>query len=115
MKYGTYYLQLCDLFSTEELVEVPLKRLAEEWEITTRYAKKIIQELNKENFIDWTPGKGRGNVSRIRLLYSKHDVVFGMAKDHVRRRKIHEAFSVIHNHAPEVKENFVDWLSDPSL
>lgn len=115
MKYGAYYLQLCDLFSTEEMVEVPLKRLAEEWKITTRYAKKIIQELNKQNIIEWTPGKGRGNLSKLRLNYSKHDVVFGMAKDHVRRRKIHEAFSVIHNHAPEVKENFVDWLSDPSL
>ncbi|MCF6138613.1 SgrR family transcriptional regulator [Pseudalkalibacillus berkeleyi] len=115
MRYGTYYLQLCDLFSTEDLIEVPLTRLAEEWKITTRYAKKIIQELHKQQIIEWTPGRGRGNLSKLRLLYDKHEVVIGLAKEHVRKRKIQEAFSVIQTHAPEVKENFVDWLSDPSL
>ncbi|WP_221566739.1 SgrR family transcriptional regulator [Alkalihalobacillus sp. TS-13] len=115
MKYGTYYLQLCNLFSAEEHVEVPLKRLADEWKITTRYAKKIIRELHKQKFIEWNPGIGRGNLSKLRLLYSKNDVVIGLAKEHVRKKKIQEAFTVIHTHAPEVKENFVDWLSDPSL
>ncbi|WP_408007587.1 SgrR family transcriptional regulator [Pseudalkalibacillus sp. A8] len=85
MKYRTYYLQLCDLFSAEEFVEVPLKRLADEWEITTRYAKKIIQELHRQKFIEWKPGIGRGNLSKLRLLYSKNEVVIQLAKEHIRK------------------------------
>ncbi|WLD92759.1 SgrR family transcriptional regulator [Alkalihalobacillus sp. AL-G] len=115
MRYCHYYLQLCDLFSPEELVEVRLSRLADEWRITTRYAKKIVQELNRSGWIMWKPGVGRGNVSKLRLLHTKEHAALGLAKEHVRKKKIKEAFVLIHTHAPEVKDNFVDWLTDPSL
>ncbi|WP_289141643.1 SgrR family transcriptional regulator [uncultured Brevibacillus sp.] len=116
MQIAQHYLRLRQHFAgrqEKEQQEVTLAELAAVFFCTIRNAKMIIKQLAEQDWIEWMPGRGRGNVSRIVFLRSVEQVVVSMAKAHVAQGDLDKAMHLLAD--PKIplraKERFFEWLS----
>ncbi|WP_312114569.1 SgrR family transcriptional regulator [Brevibacillus reuszeri] len=116
MLIAQHYLHLRQHFvgrQENEQQEVTLAELAAVFFCTIRNAKMIIKQLAEQEWIEWMPGRGRGNVSRIVFLRSVEQVVVSIAKAHVAQGDLDKAMRLLGEPMTPLraKERFLDWLS----
>jgi MarR-like DNA-binding transcriptional regulator SgrR of sgrS sRNA len=93
-------------------VEVSLEELAETLFCTTRNVKLVLRKMEEDGWINWLPGRGRGNRSRLVFLSEKDSLLLELSKKMAQRGDYKQAFELIHSHGEgtSVKERFTEWL-----
>ncbi|AFC28828.1 family 5 extracellular solute-binding protein [Paenibacillus mucilaginosus 3016] len=110
-----YYLKLHERFldkDREEEVEVTLPELTALFQCSGRNVNLVLKRLEALEWIRYTPGRGRGNRSRLKLLIPGETVALETAQDYVRKGDIQQAFAYLEGvpHLQGVKDQFVYWL-----
>lgn len=116
MQTAYHYLRLRQHFAEvpeNEPLMVTLAQLAEIFCCTIRNAKMVIKQMAEQSWIEWIPGRGRGNVSRIRFIRSAEQIVLPIAKAHIQQGDLEAAMQVLNDSTipPRARERFFDWLS----
>ncbi|MFS0558108.1 SgrR family transcriptional regulator [Brevibacillus sp. 179-C9.3 HS] len=116
MQSAYYYLRLRQHFVSAaegEQQEVTLAELARIFCCSIRNTKKVIKQMEEQKWIAWSPGRGRGNVSRIVLLYGIEQIVLPIAKEHIQDGDLEGAMELLNDFAISSKgrERFFEWLS----
>lgn len=112
-----YYVRLREHFrevADHVSQEITLPQLGEIFCCTERNAKLIIKQLVHRQWMDWSPGRGRGHVSRITFLCGVEQVVMVQARECVRQGDWDKALQLLQDYPfslPE-KEKFLSWLSE---
>lgn len=93
-------------------VEVSLEELADTLYCTTRNVKLVLRKMEEDGWIEWLPGRGRGNRSRLIFHSEKESLLLDMARKMAQRGDYKLAFELIHTHGEgtNVKERFTEWL-----
>ncbi|SEM51658.1 ABC transporter substrate-binding protein [Paenibacillus sp. OV219] len=111
------YLDLYKRFAEESNsigtpVEVSLEELAEVLYCTTRNVKLVLRKMEEEGLIQWLPGRGRGNRSRLIFLVERDAKLLDLARQMAQRGDYKLAFELIHKHGSgsHAKERFAEWL-----
>jgi MarR-like DNA-binding transcriptional regulator SgrR of sgrS sRNA len=111
------YLTLYDRFggaSSEGLsVEATLEELSEVLYCTPRNAKLILRRLEEEGLIDWLPGRGRGNRSRIAFKADKESYLLNMSQNRAEKGDYKQAFEWLQcfGEGTQAKSKFLEWLN----
>ncbi|GIO29651.1 MULTISPECIES: ABC transporter substrate-binding protein [Paenibacillus] len=111
------YLMLHSRFSNGKEsgvpIEVTLEDLSEALYCTVRNAKLILRKLVDEGWVDWLPGRGRGNYSRITFQEEKEDFLLNLAIELAQDGDYRHAFEKIGSYSSgtQAKERFLDWLN----
>lgn len=93
-------------------VEVTLEELADTLYCTTRNVKLVLRKMEEDGWIDWLPGRGRGNRSRLVFRSDRDTLLLDIAQKMAQRGDYKQAFELIHSHGEgtSVKERFSEWL-----
>lgn len=80
---------------------------------TGRNVKFLLKQLVERGWIEWQPGRGRGNHSRLLFLASLDEVIVERAKHLVDKGGISEALSLFNGNQvrPPYREAFFGWLN----
>ncbi|TQK49663.1 MarR-like DNA-binding transcriptional regulator SgrR of sgrS sRNA [Brevibacillus sp. AG162] len=116
MQSAYYYLRLRQHFASAaegEQQEITLAELARIFCCTIRNVKKVIKQMEEQKWIEWSPGRGRGNVSRIILLYGIEQIVLPIAQERIQDGDLEGAMQLLSDFAITAKgrEHFFEWLS----
>lgn len=113
MKIEDYYLKLSTLlssYSVQEFYLINMDHLSATFDCTKRNAQLILAKMKKEKMIEWYPGQGRGNQSRIKLLLPYKKIIVEMAIKMVQASKMKEAWEIINQtNNDSVKSSFTSW------
>ncbi|KMK75539.1 ABC transporter substrate-binding protein [Alkalihalobacillus pseudalcaliphilus] len=111
MKLSEQYEQLLLSFH-ERQSKTTLKELSGILFCSERHTKNIIHDLKEIGWIDWSPGRGRGNVSTITFKVELETFIMQRAEQLVSEASIDEAVSFIKSRTLNAlqKEQFLDWL-----
>lgn len=110
------YLDLYQRFSGDagvgSPVEVSLEELADTLFCTTRNVKLILRKMEEDGWIEWLPGRGRGNRSRLQFRSERDSLLLDIAQKMATRGDYKQAFELIHAHGEGtmVKDRFTEWL-----
>ncbi|NBD26854.1 ABC transporter substrate-binding protein [Paenibacillus glycinis] len=111
------YLELVRRFADGQAagapVEVTLDELAQALFCTVRNAKLILRRMEEEGWIQWQPGRGRGNRSHLAFRMEPDVLLLDMAKQTASQGSYKQAFELIHRHGggTPAKERFNEWLT----
>jgi SgrR family transcriptional regulator len=100
-------------FETKVEIELSLEQVSKTLFCTPRNSKLILKKMVDLNLIIWTPGRGRGNRSRIQFKLDPLDVVFGQAKEYVQKGEIRSAILIVEKYdavIPFLAEKFQLWF-----
>lgn len=116
MQSAYYYLRLRQHFASTaegERQDVTQAQLADIFCCSIRNTKKVIKQMEEQKWIEWTPGRGRGNVSRIVLMCEVEQIVLPIAKTYIQAGDLEGAMRLLNDFAISSKgrERFFDWLS----
>lgn len=117
MQMMQYYLRLRERYQdVAEGVpqEITLPQLGEIFCCTERNAKLVIKQFVHRQWIEWTPGRGRGHVSRVTFLCGVEHVVLAQAQECVRQGDVEKALQLVQDShfSAHGKEGFLSWLSE---
>ncbi|WP_246317000.1 SgrR family transcriptional regulator [Paenibacillus agri] len=111
------YLTLYERFGGDSSggmpVEATLEGLSEALFCTTRNAKLILRKLEEEELIDWLPGLGRGNRSRIAFKADKERFLLQLAQSRAEKGDYKQAFELLQSfgEGTQAKPKFLEWLN----
>jgi ABC-type uncharacterized transport system, periplasmic component len=111
------YLTLYDRFNGEgaadTFVEATVEELSDVLYCTPRNAKFVLRKLEEEQLIAWSPGRGRGNRSRIAFRLEKEPYLLEISRSLVERGEYKQAFDFLDKfaHGTNARETFMDWLN----
>lgn len=92
---------------------VTVQQLAEILYCTPRNAKNILLKMIELKWIDFEPGKGRGNASQLCFLANMKELLIEETKSLALAGKMDEALILIKKYGDdESKSTFISWLSD---
>ncbi|NGQ95966.1 SgrR family transcriptional regulator [Brevibacillus sp. SYP-B805] len=93
-------------------IETTLQELTETLCCSTRNVKLILKQMAELGWIDWSPGRGRGNRSLLTFRVGADEIVLQLARRHVMKGNVEEALKQLGGREvrPAVKERFFDWL-----
>ncbi|WP_217558896.1 SgrR family transcriptional regulator [Paenibacillus sp. GbtcB18] len=92
---------------------VTVDELAGIWHCTPRYVKLIVRALCEQGWIDWQPGRGRGNKSKLTLVLDSDELLLEEVRRRTEQGEVHEAMELMNRFGgPAVKDRFMDWISD---
>jgi MarR-like DNA-binding transcriptional regulator SgrR of sgrS sRNA len=93
-------------------VEVSLEELAETLYCSTRNVKLVLRKMEEDGWIEWMPGRGRGNRSRIVFRSDRDSLLLEISRKMAQRGDYKQAFELIraHDDGSSVKEKFTEWL-----
>lgn len=116
MKLAKQYFRLRDFYrdaADGEEIETSLHDVAELLGCTNRNANLIVKKMAELQWISWTPGRGRGNLSLLAFLIRTEALQLEMAKELVRREEIRSAVELINREpvSASIKEEFNEWLN----
>ncbi|GGF91343.1 ABC transporter substrate-binding protein [Paenibacillus albidus] len=94
-------------------VEATLEELSEALFCTTRNAKLILRRLEEEGLIDWLPGRGRGNRSRIAFKTDKETFLLELSQNRAEKGDYKQAFELLQSFGEGTlaKPKFLEWLN----
>jgi SgrR family transcriptional regulator len=115
MIFEQYYLDLRQKHTLQPKdigMEITLQELAEVFKCSERNVNLILRKMEEHKWIEWRPGRGRGNRSQLTFLASSEALVLKIAQDLVKKGDIKAAFAHLDAFAflPFVKEQFMYWL-----
>lgn len=116
MQTAERYLTLYDRFGAGSAglpVEATLEELAAALFCTPRNAKLVLKRLQEENLIEWLPGRGRGNRSRIGFKADKEDYLLAHATSQAEEGHYRTALELLETYGSgtEARTRFVRWLN----
>ncbi|MDQ0351507.1 MarR-like DNA-binding transcriptional regulator SgrR of sgrS sRNA [Alkalibacillus filiformis] len=85
-----------------------LRELEEIWSCSLKNVKRILKRLEEEGFLIYTPGNGRGNVSKVRYFNYFQEDVKGYIKKCSEEEELDKIAAILRLPIPE------DWISDSS-
>ncbi|MFF2155158.1 ABC transporter substrate-binding protein [Paenibacillus chitinolyticus] len=92
---------------------VTVDELAGIWHCTPRYVKLIVRALCERGWIDWQPGRGRGNKSKLTLVLDSDELLLEEVRRRTEQGEVHEAMELMNRFGgPAVKDRFMDWISE---
>ncbi|MGW9123871.1 ABC transporter substrate-binding protein [Paenibacillus chitinolyticus] len=92
---------------------VTVDELAGIWHCTPRYVKLIVRALCEQGWIDWQPGRGRGNKSKLTLVLDSDELLLEEVRRRTEQGEVHEAMELMNRFGgPTVKDRFMDWISE---
>lgn len=116
MQRNTQYLELRKAFkgfADGVPIRVKLEELAHVLYCTNRNVKIIIKKLSDAGMIEWSAGRGRGNLSELTFLASADDLLTKQAVELVEHGDLKGALELLNefetNHS--VREHFMEWLN----
>jgi MarR-like DNA-binding transcriptional regulator SgrR of sgrS sRNA len=80
-----------------------------------RNVKLLLHRMAENGWIDWMPGRGRGNRSQIRFLVSAEELLLEEAKAYVEQGNMKAAMGLLQGNdglEPAAMERFLAWLGD---
>ncbi|WP_035154604.1 ABC transporter substrate-binding protein [Cohnella thermotolerans] len=94
-------------------VEVTLEELADALYCTPRNAKLILRKLADDHLIEWSPGRGRGNRSRLSFKADKEPLLLELSRGLAQRGDYKQSFELLNEfgHDSSAKPKFLDWLN----
>ncbi|MDP5274924.1 SgrR family transcriptional regulator [Chengkuizengella axinellae] len=112
-----HYLRLRNHFYTVEndvWIEVKLDQISEVLHSTKRNTNFLLRKMEDRKWIRWSPGRGRGNVSKVTFLKEKDDLIMELAKNMVLKSDLQGANSVLqtYNISSEGRGLFYIWLEN---
>jgi SgrR family transcriptional regulator len=115
LKLESHYLRLHKRYNGTtqvEPLEVTMDELADILDCTHRNAVLLIRRMSDCGWVDWSPRRGRGNRSELRLLANAEEVILRMAQSLVERRDLRGAFEQLEvpSIPGAVRERFHQWL-----
>ncbi|MBW8348556.1 SgrR family transcriptional regulator [Bacillus sp. IITD106] len=93
---------------------ISMETLSELWFCTTRNAKLIVTKMVQLGWVEFIPGRGRGNRSTLTFKISLQDILYDKAVQLVKDGELKEALEQIQEYGEgtNVKERIIEWLSD---
>jgi len=115
MQLAYHYLRLCTHFSNERVgsqIQTTLQELTDVLCCSTRNVKLILRQMTESEWIDWSPGRGRGNHSWLTCRVELEEILTQLAQQHVLKGNVEEAIRLLHEWSirSEVKDRFFSWL-----
>ncbi|MFD2630201.1 ABC transporter substrate-binding protein [Oceanobacillus kapialis] len=100
------------LKETEKEVSITINEISTLLSCSYRNAKIIIHNLQKQKWIEWKPGKGRGNSSTIKLVKSIDQLVLEEAKETITPHSIDESIKLLskYNIQESLQREFIHWV-----
>ncbi len=94
-------------------IRVSMEDLAKLLYCTPRNAKLIIAKLARNGWIEFVPGRGRGNLSSLAFFVSAEEVLFEQATLLVQSGDFHRAMDLVKAYGDGVttKNRLMDWLA----
>lgn len=116
MKIRRHYLTLRRSFPElqEDIpFETTTQELASILDCTHRNMVLLLKRMQQENWITWTPKRGRGNRSLLTFVASKESIALQEAQEMVQKQDLHSALELLNgiDDSPMLREQFQDWLS----
>lgn len=111
------YIRICAGFPEEALgqpQEISLAEVATRLFCTLRNANLIVKKLQKQGWLIWQPGRGRGNRSVLTCLLLPADVVLSVAKEMVQKGEIKASRELIDQYQrewPALAAGYSLWMS----
>ncbi|WP_080847840.1 ABC transporter substrate-binding protein [Cytobacillus gottheilii] len=107
-----YDILFQSLKETNKEIKITVQDLSEMLSCTYRNAKIILRKLEEQNWIEWKPGKGRGNLSSIKLLKVLDHLVVDEAKSMLTPTSIDAGISLLKKYGVKesVQREFVGWV-----
>ncbi|MGM0846148.1 MAG: ABC transporter substrate-binding protein [Bacillota bacterium] len=94
-------------------LEVSLHAISEVLFCTTRNCKLTIQKWEREGWVKWSPGRGRGNKSTLTFLKDPVNLLMDESRRLVKKGKLEAAQNLISEYSkefPGLEEDFADWI-----
>ena len=115
MQLAYHYLRLSTHFSNERVgsqIQTTLQELTDVLCCSTRNVKLILRQMAESEWIDWIPGRGRGNHSWLTCRVELEEILTQLAQQHVLKGNVEEAIRLLHEWSirSEVKDRFFGWL-----
>jgi SgrR family transcriptional regulator len=110
-----YYLELRGSFGAHvenKPIPVTLEELGAKLYCTTRNVKLLLKKMVDQNWIAWTPGRGRGNASELTFLITTEQMISSEAMLLAQKGDFQGAIGLIHElkEGEGLQEYFSDWL-----
>ncbi|WP_223067677.1 ABC transporter substrate-binding protein [Paenibacillus caui] len=112
MKLESQFLKLHESSGGQQSLWVTLDELAAVFECTHRNALNIVKRMEAEEWISWTPSRGRGRRSSLSFLAQPETIAVQAMMQAMDRRDVRYAVDQIKVHADtaELKEKLQGWL-----
>ncbi|WP_433750956.1 ABC transporter substrate-binding protein [Falsibacillus pallidus] len=94
-------------------VEITLDEISTLLFCTNRNSKIVIDRLVKEHWIEWTPGRGRGNKSRMTFLENPEALLSAKCKEMVQNGDLQNASKYMEEYQslfPKLMDQFSNWM-----
>lgn len=90
----THFLHIVKMMTVPQKNQpypITIEQLSESLCCTPRNVKFILRRLEESGFIEWMPGRGRGNISQLTLLREVEEVIEVSFQELIAKNKIKEA------------------------
>ncbi|GMK44203.1 hypothetical protein PghCCS26_13300 [Paenibacillus glycanilyticus] len=98
MKILDYYEKLRDRYGAAadcQTLTVSVDEIAKVLDCTRRNTQLVLQRMSSEQFIQWKPGRGRGNQSEIKFLVPNRELLQRKVQELIGKESIQEAWQLI--------------------
>ncbi|OBZ17055.1 SgrR family transcriptional regulator [Bacillus sp. FJAT-26390] len=116
MDVEEYYCRLRKTFADvpeKESLFLSMDRICDILSCTRRNVQILLTKMIEKDYVEWKPGRGRGNLSQIIFLISYRDVVLGKVKGLVEKGRITEVWSMLETlQDSSVKSDIMAWLTE---
>ncbi|MBT2286065.1 SgrR family transcriptional regulator [Paenibacillus polymyxa] len=115
MQLSEHFFNLKKLFGKLESQisqQTTLQDLGTVWNCTPRNVKWIIRRLCTAGWIAWSPGRGRGNRSKLTILTSEAEVALTLAQEATSKGRFHDGIRLLEEHKVDelTRGRFLRWL-----
>ncbi|MGG0240538.1 ABC transporter substrate-binding protein [Bacillus rhizoplanae] len=96
-----------------ESIEISLQDISKSLYCTDRNSKFTIKKLEEMEWIGWSPGRGRGNRSKIAFLQEPSVLIYEKGKELVKQGEVKNGKAFIQTYAehfPYILEQFQTWI-----
>jgi SgrR family transcriptional regulator len=116
MQLADHYLRLRSRFAAVgegQPIPVSLQQLADILCCTNRNANLLLKRMAEAQWITWSAGRGRGNLSQLTFLASKESLLYETAQELVQKGEFHQALALLQDASvpPDMKRQFLAWLN----
>ncbi|MBD2868924.1 ABC transporter substrate-binding protein [Paenibacillus arenilitoris] len=93
--------------------EVTTQELADLLECTHRNMVLLLKRMQQENWLAWTPKRGRGNRSALTFLAGKEQIALLEAQELMQKQDLHSALELLGqlDESTKLRGQFQEWLS----
>ncbi|MVP00286.1 ABC transporter substrate-binding protein [Paenibacillus lutrae] len=116
MQATHHYLELRKSYASVpqgQPVRISLEQMAEHLHCTVRNVKLIIRKMQEAEWIDWQPGRGRGNKSQLIFHFTLEEMLMKQVTDLAEKEQFQQAVQWIDSYtdSPVLKENLLNLVS----